>query len=244
MLGMSPRPTAWQWQAVGKHPAAADYIHLLPGTPLTQALGEWMAKGYGQWQASRPGHHESHSWRFWVKGGQKEHLVCGVMRDSSDRIGRPFPLMVLGEGGMVGWERRWPHLPLLLDKTWLRLERLAVHRYEDLAALGEDLRQLAPPQDRESDSAEVPVPPSATGEAWEACRTDLQRTGRSLMALDDGSAGMDATPSAVSRHAGLQGCCVDIPRAVFMGGTPRRTYLAVVLQPLTVNDFVNLWSVA
>ncbi len=242
MLGINARQAAWQWQAVGKHPAAADYIQLLEGTPLTKALGDWMRKGYDQWQAGRPGAHEPCSWRFWMRGGQTEHLVCGVVRDSSDRIGRPFPLMVVGQGIVKGWERQWPQLPLILDKTWSRLERLAVHGYEDLKALEEELRQLAAPSERDAGSdggAQPPLP----GEPLRACQADLQRTGRALIALGV-QPGLDPQQNALHWHAGLQSCCPVIPRAVFMGGNPGRAYLSAILRPLTAADFVALWSVA
>lgn len=243
MLGMSARPAAWQWQAMGKHPAAADYIQLLAGTPLTKALGDWMTKGYDQWQAGRLGAHDPCSWRFWLRGGQKEHLVCGVLRDSSDRIGRPFPLMLAGEGTIKGWELRWPWLPRLLDKTWARMERLAVHGHEDLKGFSEELMQLTAPSAQQGPPiAEEIAPPSADA-TWQACQADLRQSGRAVMPLE-ATPGVDPAHFALNRHAGLQSCCRDIPRAVFMGGNPQRTWLAVILQPLSAADFVALWSLA
>ncbi len=243
MLGMSTRSAVWQWQAVGKHPTAADYIQVMGGTPLTKALGEWMTKGYDQWQAGRPGAHEPCSFRFWLRGGQKEHLVCGVVRDSSDRIGRPFPLMLMGEGTLRGWEQRWASLPLVLEKTWARMERLAVHGYGDLKEFGEELMQLTAPRDQDGEPA-AKTPPSATSDpVWQTCQADLRQSGRATMPLH-APPGQDPSQYAANRHAGLERCCTETPRAVFMGGNPRRSCLTVILQPLTAADFVTLWSVA
>ncbi|MFZ1985142.1 MAG: type VI secretion system-associated protein TagF [Desulfatitalea sp.] len=241
MLGLSAQHHSWRWKAVGKHPAAADYIHVGDSTPLMEALADWMTKGYDQWQRSRPNSHEPCSWRFWLRGAQKGQLICGVGRDSSDRIGRPFPLLVVGEGPLKEWELRWPLLPSRLAKTWGRIERFAVHHYEDLKALADALGQLEAPG-QEGEAAD-PGMESAGGDPWQACQADLRRSGRAIVALND-SGGMDSSQTALSWHAGLKACCDDIPRAVFLGGSPRQAYLAVILQPLGTADFVRLWSVA
>jgi type VI secretion system protein VasJ len=245
MLGLSGHHDSWRWKAVGKHPAAADYINVGAGTPLMEALADWMTKGYDQWQRSRPNSHEPCSWRFWLRGAQKGQLICGVGRDSSDRIGRPFPLLVMGEGPLKAWERRWPLLPALLAKTWGRIERFAVHRYEDLKALAEALGQLEAPghENNTTTQADDPRPEGVGGESWQACQADLRHSGRAIVALKD-CHGMDSSETALRWHAGLKACCDDIPRAVFLGGSPRQAYLAVIQQPLGTADFVKLWSVA
>jgi hypothetical protein len=54
--------------------------------------------------------------------------------------------------------------------------------------------------------------------------------------------GLDPTQAALHWHRGLKTCCAGIPRAVFLGGTPQYTYLAVIQHPLNTADFIRLWT--
>jgi type VI secretion system ImpM family protein len=242
MLGIGNHNRAWCWNAVGKHPAAADYIDLRAGTAILDAVTDWMRKGYDALQRASNPEREPHSWRFWLRGAQKGSLICGVGRDSSDRIGRPYPLFIVGEGSLKQWEQQWPLLPALLAKTWGRMERIAAHPYETLQALTDAVGQLASPL---ADSAELdaaaPEPPAS--DCLDACRSELHHTGRIMIALNDGG-DMDPAARAMAWHGLLKRCCPDIPRAVFLGGNPRRAFLAVIQEPLSTADFVRLWSVS
>jgi len=51
-------------------------------------------------------------------------LVCGVVRDSVDRLGRPYPLLVLGTGSLREWESHWDLLPYACLPVWQRIEYL------------------------------------------------------------------------------------------------------------------------
>ena len=98
MLGSLIKGPTWCWAAVGKHPVAADYIRLGNSTSLLDAVADWVAKGYDELLRMDGRSQDSHSWRFWLRGVKKDTLICGLCRDSSDRIGRPYPLMIMGEG--------------------------------------------------------------------------------------------------------------------------------------------------
>ncbi|MBT8341148.1 MAG: type VI secretion system-associated protein TagF [Desulfatitalea sp.] len=244
MLGLSRKSNTWQWNAVGKHPAAADYINVKGGTPLMEAVGDWMTKGYHELlQEDRASGQETHSWRFWLRGAKKGRIICGLGRDSSDRIGRPFPLLIIGEGELKGWEKSWEALPSGLNLTWERIERMASQRYDDLKALVRAIDAIVPPNDANADSAIEGISPDqgVLGDRFSACRDDLAKTGRALIPLNAG--GSDPAVAAAQWHARLKACCPDIPRAVFLGGTPQRTYLAVIQQPLSTADFMRLWRV-
>jgi type VI secretion system protein VasJ len=55
---------------------------------------------------------------------QKRNADCGLGRDSSDSIGCPYPLLIMGEGRLKGWEKRWSQLPVQLNRTWKRMESI------------------------------------------------------------------------------------------------------------------------
>lgn len=241
MLGLTGRNRPWRWKAVGKHPAAADYINIQGGTPLMEAVAEWVTKGYNDLQSSADPAAGYHSWRFWLHGTQKGSLICGVVRDSSDRIGRPFPILIVGEGQLKGWEKKWTLLPTMLAKTWTRMERIAASRYEELQALAYDLQQLIPPRLEEA------LEPGALDEGTRSahlgtCQAELQQTGRSMIPLNNG-ADADVDMLAARWHAYLTVCCTEIPRAVFLGGSARTSYLTVIRQPLSTGDFIRMWRV-
>lgn len=241
MLGSLIHNKPWCWTAVGKHPAASDYINLDGGSPLLDALADWMAKGYDEInRGQRPGA-GPYSWRFWLRGAKKGVMICGVVRDSSDRIGRPFPLLIMGEGSLKNWEKQWERLPGSLIKTWQRMESMAAQRFEDLNAMTEALRHLNSPDGPE------PTDPNETlsGELQadvDACKLQLQQDGRAMVALRTPQ-DVDALYTASQWHLLLKSCFADIPRAVFWGGTPAQTYMAIFANALNTHDFVKLWTV-
>jgi type VI secretion system protein VasJ len=241
MLGSLSHNKHWLWTAVGKHPAAADYINIDGGSSLLEALADWMAKGYDEInRGSQNVGAGPYSWRFWLRGAKKGALICGIVRDSSDRIGRPYPLLIMGEGVVQKWEKQWELLPLDLIKTWQRMEFIASHRYEDVGTLTEALRTLTPP----------PMKITVSGQSLHADREadisaykdQLQQNGRAFINLY-GRQDSDAFDTARQWHAALKAGCQVIPRAVFWGGTPMQTYLSVYCNALNINDFVNLWTV-
>ena len=244
MLGIGRRDNIWRWKAIGKHPAAADYINVNSGTPMMDAIAEWMTKGYTGLPAGRPPTNGPYSWRFWFRGAKKGTLVCGVGRDSSDRIGRPYPLLIVGEGPLKGWEKQWTTLPLVLTKIWTHIERMAAHRYADIHELGESLSQLMPPH-IESDVSEAVGKAKADTidpQTVERHLRTLREEGRVLVPLNDRDAA-EPEMAAVHWQGDLGACCPEVPRAVFLGGNPQRSFLALIQQPLATTDFTTLWSV-
>lgn len=235
---------SWCWTAVGKHPAAADYIRLGGSSSLMDAVADWAAKGYNELLRINGRPQGSHSWRFWLRGVKKGGLICGLGLDSSDRIGRPYPLMIVGEGTQKGWEKNWTTLPDQLNRTWKQLEYIASRRYEDAGAMEEEILGLPPPLTESANHAVSGGPKDAQIDVESKvhqCRRQLQSAGIGLMSLQSlGST--DADQAILQYHQHLVDCCHDIPRGVFIGGTPQQTHICVIDHPLATTDFIQLWT--
>lgn len=252
MLGKVKPKAGWTWLADGKHPAAKDFLTIGLREPLLRALIDWAAAGFQQLSAAKKPVFAGNSWRFWTGGNRRSHIICGVMRDSCDSIGRSFPLTVLGTGSLKDWEAHWELLPLVLDKTWQQIEYLATKRHLDFGQLENEVHML-------------PVPVNS----W----PELDRAGR-LPARDAAAAGMSAEMEPAKATHAMRGgpdalldiisltniCQADppaqiaelqavlkkrsphAPNAVFMGGCPEKSWLVLFKRPLRPNDFAKLWS--
>ncbi|MCP4745887.1 MAG: type VI secretion system-associated protein TagF [Desulfobacteraceae bacterium] len=245
MLGSLIKRRPWIWTAAGKHPAARDYIRLEGESSLLDALADWAAKGYDQINRRGETMQGDISWRFWLRGAKKSNLICGVGRDSSDHIGRPFPLFIMGEGSLKKWEKQWESAPAFLVKTWQRLEYISSCRYEKISALAKELRTLEQP------SGQSMVKPLAHPETTDPNRNSylvslkkqLVESGRAMIPMH-AHQGEKSAQEALLWHAFVKKYGTDIPRAVFWGGTPQQTYLAVFQDALNTADFIKLWNPA
>ena len=138
-------PDGWRFAAFGKHPGAKDYIRLGSTTPMLTGIADWVDKGYAGIEGKKKGMADAASWRFWSKGFGPGSLVCGVVRDSVDRLGRPYPLLVLGTGSLREWEGHWDLLPYACLPVWQRIEYLGAQRYEEIGRFESAIRGLHPP---------------------------------------------------------------------------------------------------
>ena len=251
MLGSVKHKAGWIWYASGKHPAAKDFLKIGPRDPLLQALADWVAGGFRQWSTQNNPKTAQNSWRFWTKAARKQHLICGVSRDSCDSFGRSFPLVIVGSGHLKNWEAHWELLPLVLDKTWLQMEYLATKRLLDFNHLEDEIRRLPFPTDnwsglnlagRQTTEHNAGSDNSATEE------TQLQNmiSGRpdplvGIMPLINVS--QNDQPRQLSLlHAALKKHSKQPPNAVFMGGIPEKSCLVLFNRPLRPEDFNTLWS--
>jgi type VI secretion system protein VasJ len=142
MLGSVKHKAGWIWYAGGKHPAAKDFLKIGPRDRLLQAFADWVAGGFRQWSTQNNPKTAQNSWRFWTKAVRKQHLICGVSRDSCDSFGRSFPLVVVGSGHLKDWQAHWELLPLVLDKTWQQMAYLSTKRLLDFSHLEDEVRRL------------------------------------------------------------------------------------------------------
>ncbi len=229
----------WRFAAVGKHPAARDYFRVGDDFPLAGALAEWTGKGYPAVAVKEAGAAAMRSYRFWARAGQRDAIACGILRDSGDAVGRPYPLLVAGCGSLPGWESRWELLPLALEGAWAAMERLAARSFDGVAAFEEALRGLKIP------SAD-----------WDGCKGAFDEALRTLpelsafaprpedgraLPIDDGP-GDDVAVQAARWSAAAKKRNLDPPGVVFMGGGLERTELFFFRRAIEPGDFSRLWA--
>lgn len=244
----------WIFAVFGKHPWAKDYIRLGGTTPMLEGIADWVDKGYEGIECKKRGMTDAASWRFWSKGVGPGALVCGVVRDSVDRLGRPYPLLVLGTGPLRDWEVHWDLLPYACLPVWERFEYLGAQRYEEIGRLESAIRGLHPPlPDWEDFSGrrdrEAAVPETRSGTAGP--RLASEKEGDAAVPGDasrfirlEGEAGRDPFTAAVGWQSRLRRDDAEAPNAVFFGGTFSRAYIGVFRKRLSSPDFARIWNVA
>ncbi len=249
MLGSVKHKAGWIWYASGKHPAAKDFLEIGPRDPLLQAFADWVAGGFRQWSIQNNPKTARNSWRFWTKAVRKQHLICGVSRDSCDSIGRSFPLVIMGSGHLKDWEAHWELLPLVLDKTWLQMEYLSTKRLSDFNHLENEVRMLPFPTDNWSElniEGQQTADPDSDNSATAETQLQHMISGRpdplvGIIPLINGF--QNDPPRQLSwLHAMLKKRSHKAPNAVFMGGMPEKSCLVLFERPLRPEDFNTLWS--
>ncbi len=243
MLGLLKPKIDWKWAACGKHPAAKDYFAFRVATPLMKAFSEWVERGYRDFTGSNKKAFGQSSWRFWSRGTRKGELLCGLLKDSSDGIGRPYPLLVMGSGVIKGWENGWASLFQALSSVWNQMEHISSRRFDHLNQLEVEVGNLPNPAPNERG----PKPAQETGlqEKQTARQKALQLTdnGELWLALD-GCSAADPTSAVQVWGALLADQGIETPNALFMGGIPERLALALYKRSLNAGDFTRLWSLA
>jgi type VI secretion system protein VasJ len=252
MLGLITSGNSWKWTICGKHPVAGDYFQFGSDDPLLVAFSDWMEKGYRFLKDIEKDSGRLVSWRFWAQGIKKDIIVCGVVKDSSDRIGRPYPILFTGTGILKDWKNHWDLLPFAFERTWTQMDYLCSKRYNNFKHFEEDLFNIRPPepswqnfaQNRkelyESYENSNGVIPWDIGEF----RQQISRLGQipHLYAyIDQGLASNILIPIGLW-HTLMKDSLTKVPNSVFTGGTGDLIYLAVFMHALSANDFVGLWS--
>ncbi len=242
MLGLNKTKKVWNWTACGKHPAAGDYFQLGSDLPLFKALLSWVENGY-QKLDSYPDQRIC-SYRFWVKGNEKDSIVCGVVRDSSDSLGRPYPLIIMGSGPLNGLKDNWNFLFAACNRTWGQIEHFCTRQYENLKNMEQEVYRLKPPDANWEELADQSVGcQESSGNIDEIKRelAGLILEKEAFITLDSLTYN-DPNKEAAFLHFSLASFTNDFPNAVFLGGTLEKSGMAVFERPLMPTDFVRLWS--
>jgi type VI secretion system protein VasJ len=252
MLGAIGMNSAWQWSAYGKHPVARDYFRLGKDFALSKGFSDWVEKGYPLVTAKKEIGPGLSSWRFWARGPGKDGLACGLVRDSADRVGRPYPLLIMGMGPLKGWEDHWDLLPFACERTWEQVEYLSALIVTDFKKLEAEIQNIRPPSpewseygSRREDFRNELVSPSANGasgmphDPGQASKL-LEKT-ELFIGLDGGPL-HDQFARIGFWHFFVRTRLTAIPNVIFMGGTFEKACLALYRRPLVASDFLELWT--
>ena len=236
---------------------AGDYFKVGSNAPMIEAFSSWVEKGYQILSSKKQPPGGLCSWRFWARGPKGNTLVCGLGRDSSDSVGRPYPLLIAGTGPVAGWVDEWDMLPFACEKTWRQMESLSARRFVDFEQFEDEVQIIRPPIAEWAALRSENWSPGGSSSAtngdllqgdrvdMESRVTDLSENKEFFVSLDRGPTDRSQTdPQALtgSWHSLLKNSNGEAPNAVFMGGTSRGTYLAVFRRALAPADFVLLWS--
>ena len=240
MLGALRNKTNWEWAAFGKHPVAKDFFRLGANLPILDAFSGWLEAGYAS--LVKKG----------AKGVRPDHILSGLLRGSSDSIGRLFPLMIIGSGTMKGWEKSWDLLPFAFDNAWNRMEYMASRPYRDINDLKDDLALLSAPsskwkvlsKEREKLRRNFKWDKAfgftlSNGKSMEDEIKSISVMDNVMFSLDYGYFNNHFAKVGFW-HFAIKSVKKNIPNAVFMGGLENKAYMAVYKRPLANDDFARL----
>lgn len=255
MLGSIKAKFNWEWTAYGKHPATSDYFQIGGSDPIVKAFFGWLETGYQKLLSTKTERKQLHSWRFWSQGMKRDTIACGVFRDSSDSLGRPYPLTVMGVGALPEWKDHWDLLPAVFDSVWSQIEYLIARRVRELNQLEVDLRHIKMPSPHwstyDSQRLNTGTPDTSSSERSLISSSNgfkkgvdaLLTHGEFCVCLDNNENG-DFLRPVIAWSRALRASGNIVPSSLFMGGLPERSYLAVFQRSLNANDFVRLWSIS
>ena len=230
---------SWHWGACGKHPVGKDYFRVGPEDPFLQAFSDWIENGFRKLNPEKNANLLICSWRFWTRGYKKGSIACGVARDSSDSIGRPYPLLIMGTGPLKGWEENWDLLPNVCGGAWGQMEYLSAKRFSDFEQFESEVRLIKPPG---AGWSELPSSDSGAGLTWDD--RDVEKMVTRLSQDKILFIPLDSDPSTLAGlwHSLMKSRISEVPSTVFMGGSSGGTFLAIFMRALAPVDFVRLWS--
>ncbi len=255
MLGSIKSNNSWLWSAYGKHPVARDFFRIGYDIPLLKGFSDWVEQGYSKLISRNAVSNMNCSWRFWMRGGSKGSLVCGIIKDSCDELGRPYPLLIMGSGVLKNWENQWDLLPFACEQTWNQIEYISVQNYNDMSKFEVDIQNVRPPVSewsvfKEKRENSMKFTASSDDNDLSKCIKDVKNKALSLsrksecfICLDD-KLFLDKSILISYWHFHLKPYIKKIPNIVFMGGPFERSYMAFFKRPLAPADFVDLSSLS
>lgn len=232
MLGIRKQQN-FQASACGKHPAFSDYFSVNIGSPLAGALTAWVENGMAE--SKKPDRTRiPRSFRFWVRGIKKEDLILGVLRESSDSMGRVYPLMIMGNLVLTDRDRRWPTLFEGFDPVFRAFESMTTTAYDRFKDFENGLLSLGVPV---FEKAGEDTPLSRSIRAWFARDRDQEVLTLPVTRLTEKDAG-----SLREREGrGFFRKRPEVPGSVFLGGLPQNPEITIYSRALRTRDFLTLF---
>ena len=163
--------------------------------------------------------------------------------------------MIMGTGTLPGWEENWDLLTFLFEEIWIQIEYLASRPLADLKQLESEISRINLPiedwsalatrglhTDRPGHDHDQNGHTSTFGSIGKAAEALVMRN-EFLVSIDSYHDG-DASSLVGFWNRALMSRTDIVPNAVFMGGIPEQTYLALFTRSLNSSDFERLWSVS
>lgn len=255
MLGPIKSNNNWHWAAYGKHPVAKDFFRVGHNLSLFKGLSDWVQNGYTKLIKLNSFSKINSSWRFWMRGGRKGSLVCGLIKDSSDGLGRPYPLLIMGYGDLGSWENQWDLLPFAFEQTWSQMEYISVKNYNDISKFEVEIQNVRTPipgwpefKAKRDDSLKLIISSNDNGLSnyindMKNQALNLSKKTECFICLDD--------KTSLDKSILLSFWCFHLklhiktmPNIMFVGGSLEKSYMALFNRPLILADYVCLSSVS
>ncbi len=229
----------WHWAAAGKHPAVRDFMEAGEAFPLFDALSQWMEKGYREGSLEKDVN-SLRSWRFWARGGRKNAVACGLVKDSCDQVGRPYPLLIMGTGELEGWEEHWDLLPLACETTWAHMEAFSTRTFNKFQDLEKDLFGMRAPSPRWDDFKGTDFSTYTSSPSRELIE-DF-RPGDVFSVQLETLPAHEQKMQILAWHRVCKNHVKELPVIVFMGNRGvEAPHLFMARRALAVDDFERLW---
>ena len=252
MLELMSPDTQWLWAAHGKHPSAKDYFSIGRQFPLASDFSEWIRRSYPPLAERGKQAIRGYSWRFWARGRGRDELACGLLRDSSDSFGRPYPLLIIGTGALPSWEEHWEMLPMVCERVWCRIELVSARGFCALSGIEEEIGKTRSPDPLWPDPGFIPggtegeaptarISPPALERLSEAARNLSVEEMGSIVLGSDGS--YDSHLLVMHLNSVLKSTLDKAPNTLFIGGTNNESSLVFFRRPMRPVDFLTLWGI-
>ncbi len=234
MLGIGKQKTGLDVSAYGKHPAFDDYFSVNMNTPLANALSSWVENGMKSGGAADK-NKGIRSFRFWVLGIKKEELILGIVRDSSDRLGRIYPLLIIGRTRMNNRDKQWPLIFSGFEPVFRAFEEMTTARY---GAFKEFETSLLRVQSFEANFETSNLNLSNSLAAW--FKKENQK-GSWVLPVSE-LLNQFASHPYEPKKEGIFKKNPPPPGAVFLGGLPDNPMVNMYNRPLGTRDFHRLFN--
>jgi type VI secretion system protein VasJ len=243
----------WLWAAHGKHPSAKDFFSIGRSFPLSSDFSDWIKRGFPTLAERGKEAVRGCSWRFWARGRGKDELACGLLRDSHDSFGRPYPLLIIGTGPLPSWEEHWEMLPMVCERVWCRIEFVSARGFSVLGGFEDEIVKTRPPDpswtdhDSMADASKGGDPASGVSlQAMERIAEEARRQSAKEMGSINlgGDASCDSHLLVMHLNSVLKGKLDKAPNTLFIGGTNDESSLIFFRRPMRPADLSILWGAA
>ncbi|MCP4717878.1 MAG: type VI secretion system-associated protein TagF [Desulfobacteraceae bacterium] len=236
MLGIGKQKAGIEVSAYGKHPAFDDYFSINMEPPLANALSSWVENGMTS-GGTADKNRETRSFRFWVPGIKKEELILGIVRDSSDRLGRTYPLLIMGRTRMKDRDTKWPAIFSGFEPVFRAFEEMTTIRYQAFKEFEASLLKI---QFSEPDFEKSNTSLSNCLTAWFKMEKERSSLVLPVSKLLDKFASHPHEPP----KKGIFKTNSTPPNAVFLGGLPDNPMVNMYNRPLKTRDFPRLFNLS